>query len=153
MLEEFHHQRLNGELPAGVYADLLDRNLSKFNPVALAPHTPYRDEMSKLADRPLNDYVKEQFAQGVYPFNRELVTTVELFDWLRKESRIKVTREREVANALELIGGKCIKQVPIKGIGDRVTVWIINDHDTYKNLRGKELGGKYIPFYSDKRGG
>ena len=49
-----------------------------------APHTPYRDEMTKMADRPLNDFIREQFEQGVHPFDRDLMTTVELFDWLRK---------------------------------------------------------------------
>ena len=56
-------------------ADLLDRNLSKFNPLAPAPHTKYRDEMSNMADRPLNDYVKEQFNQGAFPFDRDMLTT------------------------------------------------------------------------------
>lgn len=153
MLEEFHKQRLEGSLPAGVLAELLDRNISKFNPMGEAPHTPYRDEMTKMADRPLNDFIREQFEQGVHPFDRDLVTTVELFDWLRKESRIKVTREREVANALELIGGKSIKQVRVPGVGERATVWIIRNHEEYANLRASEISRKYAPFYSDKRGG
>ena len=32
-------KRLNGNLAGGVLADLLDRDLSKFNPLAPAPHT------------------------------------------------------------------------------------------------------------------
>jgi len=82
-------------------AQLMDRDLSKFDPLGLAPWTPYRDEMAKLADRPLNDFVKEQFEQGVQPFNRDMVTTVELFDYLKAERRIKVTRERYVTEALK----------------------------------------------------
>ena len=161
LLDEFHLQRLSGELPAGVLADLLDRNLSKFNPLAPAPHTKYRDEMSNMADRPLNDYVKEQFNQGAFPFDRDMLTTLELFDWLKKEARMKVTREREVANALEAIGGKCVKQVPIKSVGKRATLWIIRNHskwfeklpDSIGGLRWKpkELGKKYVGFYTDKR--
>ncbi len=105
LLTEFHQERLHGDLTAGVMAQLLDRDLSKFDPLGVAPHTPYRDEMAKLADRPLNDFVKEQFQQGIHPFNRDMVTTVELFDYLKIERRIKVTRERDVAAALKLIGG------------------------------------------------
>ena len=42
--------------------------------------------MSNMADRPLNDYVKEQFNQGAFPFDRDMLTTLELFDWLKKRS-------------------------------------------------------------------
>ena len=41
----------------------MERDLSKFNPLAPAPHTVYRDEMCQLADRPINDYVKEAYDQ------------------------------------------------------------------------------------------
>jgi hypothetical protein len=46
-------------------ADLLNRDLSKFNPLAPAPYTDYRNQMSGMADRPLNDFIREQFEQGV----------------------------------------------------------------------------------------
>ena len=55
--------------------------------------------MTKLADKPVNDYVRASFDQGVYPFDRDLVTTVELLDWLKKVPRVRVTRENDVANA------------------------------------------------------
>ena len=151
LLDEFHLQRLSGELPAGVLADLLDRDLSKFNPLAPAPWTKYRDEMSNMADRPLNDYVKEQFEQGAFPFDRTMVTTLELFDFLKREAKLKVTREREVANALALIGGKCIKQVSVPQIAQRATVWIIRDHETLTKKTAAELSKIYHPFYSDQR--
>ena len=151
MLDEFHLQRLEGDLAAGVYAELLDRNLSKFNPLAPAPHTKYRDEMTKLADRPLNDFVKEQFEQGAHPFDRDMVTTLELFQYLKIEKRMKVTREREIANALGLINGAYKKAgVPIEHVGKSCTVWIIRNQDKYKNHTAKELSKVYVPFYSDK---
>ena len=151
MLDEFHLQRLGGDLTAGVMAELLDRDLSKFNPLGVAPHTPYRDEMSKLADRPLNDYIKEQFEQGASPFDRDMVTTIEMFEYLKKEKRLRITREREVANALELIGGKVRKQIPISTIASRATVWILRDHDKYMDMEAKDLGRKYVPFYNDSK--
>ena len=149
MLDEFHLQRLGGDLTAGVMAELLDRDLSKFNPLGVAPHTPYRDEMSKLADRPLNDYIKEAYQQGVHPFNRDMVTTVELFDYLKIQRRIKVTRERDVAAALQLIGGIRKRGCPVEGVGDNVNVWVIRNHDKYKNHTAKELGKEYVGFYTD----
>ena len=151
MLDEFHLQRLSGTLAPGVMADLLDRDLSKFNPLAPAPHTIYRDQMSKMADRPLNDFIKEQFEQEVFPFDRDIMSTVELFDYLKIEKRLKVTRIREVADALSLIGGVCKKQIPIATVGSRATVWIIRNHDDYKDLNGSDLARKYVPFYDERR--
>ena len=151
MLDEFHLQRLSGTLAPGVMADLLDRDLSKFNPLAPAPHTIYRDQMSKMADRPLNDFIKEQFEQEVFPFDRDIMSTVELFDYLKIEKRLKVTRIREVADALSLIGGVCKKQIPIATVGNRATVWIIRNHDDYKDLNGADLARKYVPFFDERR--
>ena len=150
MLDEFHLQRLQGNLAAGVMAELMDRDLSKFNPLAPAPHTVYRDEMCQLADRPINDYVKEAYDQGVHPFDRDMVTTVELFDYLKREKRMKVTREREVATALKLLHGSFKKAgVTVAGVGDNVTVWVIRNHDQYQHLTAKEIGRKYAPFYTE----
>jgi hypothetical protein len=151
MLDEFHLQRLSGTLAPGVMADLLDRDLSKFNPLAPAPHTIYRDQMSKMADRPLNDFIKEQFEQEVFPFDRDIMSTVELFDYLKIEKRLKVTRIREVADALSLIGGVCKKQIPIATVGNRATVWIIRNHDDYKDLNVADLARKYVPFFDERR--
>ena len=120
LLEEYHNQRLAGDLSAGVYADMLDRDLSKFKPLGTAPHTIYRDMMSQMADRPLNDFIKEQFQQGTFPFDRDQVTTVEMFDYLRESKKVKITRLREVATALELIGGKKKASCPVPEIGSRL---------------------------------
>ena len=154
MLDEYHEQRTNGDLAAGVKADMLNRNLSKFKPLGTAPHTVYRDMMSQMADRPLNDYVKEQYQQGTFPFDRDMLTTVELFDYLRENKKVKITRLREVATAIELIGGKKKAACPVSEIGSRVTIWTIRDHKKYQNMTADELGKKYVPFYTDsKKGG
>ena len=107
--------------------------------------------MSKLADRPLNDLVKELFEQGVFPFDRDMVTTIELFDYLKAEKRVKITREREIANALELIGGRKKPGCPVEQVGQKVTIWVIRDWEKYKNHTAAELGRVYVPFYSDSR--
>ena len=151
MLEQFHKERLNDNLAAGVMAELLDRNLSKFNPLAPAPYTEYRNQMSGMADRPLNDFIREQFEQGVHPFDRDMLTTVELFEYLKVEKRLRVTREREVANALELLGARCRKQIPIATVADRATLWVLRDHETYMKMPAAELGKKYVPFYNDSK--
>jgi len=149
LLKEYHQERKFGDLAAGVYAEMLDRNLSKFDPEGVAPDTPFKDQMVKLADRPLNDYVRENFEQGVHPFDRDLVTTVELFGWLRSVARIKVTRENDIADALRLMGGTRKRGCPITGVGKLCNVWIIRDHDKYMNMTAQELGKKYQGFWKD----
>ena len=106
--------------------------------------------MTKLADKPVNDYVRDNFEQGVYPLDRDLLTTVELLDWLKKVPRVRVTRENDVANALKLIGGVRVRGCLIKGVGSNVNVWVIRDHDKYKQMTAKELGSKYVGFHTDK---
>ena len=149
LLKEYHQERKFGNLAAGVYADLLDRDLSKFDPEGVAPDSPYKEEMVKLADRPLNDFVRENFEQGVHPFDRDLVTTVELLDYLVTVKRIKVTRENDIAEALRMIGGTRKRGCPVKGVGNNVNIWIIRNHDKYKSMTAPELGSMYKGFYFD----
>jgi len=153
LLDDFHKARYNDNLAAGVYAEMLDRDVSKFDALGVAPHTTYRDEMTELADKPLNDYVKDCFEQGVFPLDRSLVTTTELFHYWRDRNKIKITRERDVAAALQLLSPKPVrvKACPVKEVGAFVNIWIIRDHDKYKKMSAPDLGKKYQGFYTDSR--
>ena len=151
LLDRFHNARDSLNLAGGVLAELLDRDLSKFKPLGVAPWTKCRDEMSQLADRPVNDFIKEMFTQGVHPFDRDMVTTIELFDYLKIEKRLKVTREREVAKALELIGAIKKAGCPVESVGKAVTIWVLHNQKDYQNHTAAELGKKYVPFYNDSK--
>ena len=153
LLEDFHNARYNNNLAAGVYAEMMDRDVSKFNPLGVAPWTKYRDEMTELADKPLNDYVKEGYEQGVYPLDRSILTTTELFHYWRDKIKMKITRERDVAAALQLLRPKPIRVrgCPVVDVGATVNIWIIRDHDKYKNYTAKELGKLYQGFYTDSQ--
>ena len=150
LLEDFHNARLYGNLNAGVLYSLMERNLSKFKPLGVAPHTPYRDLMCKLADKPIKDYVKEKFQQGIDPFNRDLMTVTELFDWLCNNTKVRVTRHREVSEALQDIGGIRVENCKVTNVGDYVTVYIMRNHVKYKNMTAAELGKEYKPFATGK---
>jgi hypothetical protein len=150
LLKEYHDERKYGDLSAGVYAEMLDRDLSNFNPEGVAPDSPFKDEMVKKADRPLNDFIRENYEQGVAPLDRDLVTTVELYGWLRAIAKIKVTRENDIAEALKLIGAKRIRSCPVTGVGRLCNIWIIRRHHAYKDKTGKELGKNYKPFWDVK---
>ena len=152
LLEEYHIERQHGDLNAGVLAQLLDRDISKFNPLGVAPQTPYLLEMVKSADRPIADYIREQFNQGVHPFNRDLLSATELFSWLADNVRnVKVTRQNEIAQAFKSLGGKLIKGCKVKGLGSSVNVWCIRNQEKYKNMSAKEVGEKYKTFYTDSK--
>ena len=148
LLKEYHYERKFGDLAAGVYAEMLDRDLSKFDPEGVAPDTPFKEQMVKLADRPLNDYIRENFEQGVTPLDRDLVTTVELYGWLRAIAKIKVTRENEIAEALKLIGATRIRSAPVTGVGRLCNIWVIRRHHAYKDKTAKEIGKTYKPFWN-----
>ena len=148
MLDDFHEQRLYGDLTQGVLAKLIDRDLSKFKPLGIAPQTPYLMEMRKMADRPIADYIREEYNQGMHPFDRDLVSVTELFSWLGKNTKIRVTRQREIADAIKDLGGVLKKSCAVKGMGKYVNIWIIRDHDKYKNLTAEQVGAKYVPFYT-----
>ena len=148
LLEEFHEERLYGELCGGVLAQLMDRNLSKFKPLGVAPETPYLLEMRKMADRPIADYIREQFNQAIHPFDRDLISVSELFDWLSRNTKIRITRQREIADVLKDIGGIMKKSCPVDKLGHSVNVWIIRNHDEYKNMTARDIGWKYVPFYT-----
>tara|TARA_R100000544_G_C2226453_1_gene61078 strand:- start:808 stop:2985 length:2178 start_codon:yes stop_codon:yes gene_type:complete len=151
LLTDFHNARAEGSLVRGVLANLMNRKI-KFNPLGIAPATPYLELMHSLADKPVNDYIMSCFKQGVYPFDRSLITTTELFHWLKNECRaVRVTRELEIADALKNIGGIRKRNCPVHRVGSSVNIWIIRNHDEYKNLTAAELGRKYVGFYTDKR--
>jgi len=64
---------------------------------------------------------------------------------------MRVTRERDVAAALQLLRPKPIRVrgCPVVDVGANVNIWIIRDHDLYKDYTAKELGKIYQGFYTD----
>ena len=149
LLDEFHEARLEGSLVRGVLAKFLDRDLSNFKPLGVAPETPYLHEMRKMADRPIADYISEQFKQGVAPFDRDVMSVVETFNYLCDNTKIRITRNREIADAFKGLGGKLFKSCPVKDVGKFVNLWVLRKHNKYKNMTAAELGKSYVPFYTD----
>jgi hypothetical protein len=44
-----------------------------------------------------------------------------------------------------------MSQRKVKNVGDHVNIWIIRNHDKYKNMTAKELGACYVGFYTDSK--
>ena len=57
--------------------------------------------------------------------------------------------ERDVTAALKLIGGTRKRGCPVEGVGDNVNIWVIRNHDKYKNYTAIELGKLYVGFYTE----
>ena len=104
--------------------------------------------MRKMADRPIADYIREQFNQAIHPFDRDLISVSELFDWLSRNTKIRITRQREIADVLKDIGGIMKKSCPVDKLGHSVNIWIIRNQDEYKNMTARDIGLKYVPFYT-----
>jgi hypothetical protein len=66
---------------------------------------------------------------------------------VRAVGKIKVTRENDIALALAAIGGTRKRCCPVRKVGTSVNIWVIRNHDKYKNLTAKDLGEVYNPFY------
>ena len=49
------------------------------------------------------------------------------------------------------IGGVRKRDCMVKDVGDHVNIWIIRNHDKYKNMTAKELGACYVGFYTDSK--
>ena len=60
-------------------------------------------------------------------------------------------RENDIAEALRMMGGTRKRGCPVTGVGDNVNIWIIRNHDKYKNLTAKELGKLYKGFWIDSK--
>ena len=67
-------------------------------------------------------------------------------DWLTRNSKVRVTRHRDVAEALKNIGGIKIENCNVPNVGKYVTIYVIRNQEKYKNMTTTELGKAYQPF-------
>ena len=129
-----------------VLQELLDRDVSEFNPKSIAPKTAHLDSMSEAGEHPITQMIRQMYEEEAFPFtrDREVVSSMDIFNWLKKNQKLGRGRINDVANALEQIGGKCLGQVDITLAGkkSRPTLYLIRnqeEHDGKQTWQYAEL--------------
>ena len=59
--------------------------------------------------------------------------------------------QKKIADAFTNIGGVRKRNCPVKGVGKSVNIWILHNHDKYKNMSAVELGKIYVGFHTESR--
>ena len=126
--------------------DLMLRDVRKFNPNQVAPHTSFNGLMSENGAHPLAKLLKEKFDGNFQPLRADIVSTLGVYGWLKENRELGRFRTNDVANALEFIGGEKLEQTPIDTGDDdkkRMTLFIIRNHSRYNDMPKAEVGKVY----------
>jgi len=136
-----------------VLQELLERDVSEFNPKSIAPKTAHLDSMSEAGEHPLTQMIRQMFEEEVFPFtkDREVIGSMDLFDWLKKNQKLGRGRINDIANALEQIGGRCLGQVNIilAGKKSRPTLYLIRNQEQHEGKTGPELADLYNVLHAE----
>ena len=125
--------------------ELLMRDVSKFNPMKVAPTTSFNGLMSEAGGHPLASLLKEKFDGNFYPLRKDIVSTLAVYTYLKEVKELGRFRTNDIAKALEFIGGEKLEQVPIKLSAEtkRMTLFIIRNHSKYTGMAKSEIGDMY----------
>ena len=113
---EYHKYLDNGGAKHILY-ELLNHKLpDSYDPQGIAPKTPFQEQMSEFGEHPVTQTIRRMFEEEEYPFRPEtkIIGSTELFEFLSLRKMHGRARINDVANALEIIGGKCLGQVRVK---------------------------------------
>jgi hypothetical protein len=109
---EFHKYLDNGGAQH-IYYELLHHKIPEsYDPTGIAPTTPFQQQMSEKGEHPLTQYIRRMYDEEEYPFraDNKIIGSTELYEYLRQRKTGFGFRINDVANALEIIGGKCLGQ-------------------------------------------
>ena len=131
--------------------ELLLRDVKDFNPFKVAPETSFNDLMSEAGAHPLAKLLKEKLDGKFHPVRKPVVSSLEVYNWLKQNNELGRFRINDVAHALESIGGIKREQCKIKakeektGIVEikRMHLFIIDQHEFFKNKSNSEVGQYY----------
>ena len=82
----------------------------------------------------------------------EIVSSMQVFEYLKAHRLLGRSRINDVKTALEFIGGRYIGQVRVKQRIDnqdkiiKPTLYIIRNHPNYDGKQGQEIADHYKPF-------
>ena len=127
--------------------ELLLRDVKEFNPFKVAPETSFNNIMSEAGAHPLAKLLKEKLDGRYHPVRKPVVSSLGVYNWLKLNNELGRFRINDVAHALESIGGIKREQCKIKMENSdevkRVNLFIIDDHEWFKNKSNTEVGEYY----------
>jgi len=128
-----------------VYYLLKNRDISKFDPNALAPMTEAKKEMQDETGHPLTLKLKEMLDEGRYPLtlDTKVISPFELSEYIAKYHKGKHVKsaqdKKQMKKSLIEIGGKDIGQVYHKALNWKPTLVEIRDHDNLSNMTNTKI--------------
>ena len=118
-----------------VFYMLKTRDLSKFDPNALAPMTKAKEEMQEETGHPLSLKLKEMLEEGRYPLtlDTKIISSTELKEYISKHHKGRhvqyVNDPKQLKRSLIDIGAIELGQVLHKQHNWKPSLWIIRDHE------------------------
>jgi len=118
-----------------VYWYLLNRDLSKFNPMAPPPMTEGKKAMRNETGHPLTQKIQEWISEGRYPFSLDesVRGTTELAEYISKHDRgahVKYANNtKQLRRSLEDAGCVFVGQVKHKLRNEKPTLFLYNNQE------------------------
>ena len=154
--DEFHKWVEEGGSKHVLY-ELQNRNIEHFNPNSVAPESSHTEKMIEAGAHPLAQILKARLDMKMDPLNRDIVSTFNVYQYMQKENQLHRANLNKVAECLEFIGGIKREQIPVSRHWDfsenslhnppkrdaRTNLFIIRNHDKYKDLQSRQLGMAY----------
>ena len=135
--------------------DLLNRDLSDFNPSATAPKTDGAKLMEDATAHPLAQLMKTHLKGNIFdPFKTDIVSTLFVYQHYQSTNNLKNTNLNKVAECLEWIGAEKYEQVPLYSAKDgkvgRTNLWVVRNHEVYRSMSKQDLARAYQKQTSER---
>ena len=135
--------------------DLLNRDLSDFNPSATAPKTDGAKLMEDATAHPLAQLMKTHLKGNIFdPFKTDIVSTLFVYQHYQSTNNLKNTNLNKVAECLEWIGAEKYEQVPLYSAKDgkvgRTNLWVVRNHEVYRSMTKQDLARAYQKQTSER---
>lgn len=120
---------------------LLNRDLSRFNPMKPPPVTPAKLKMVELSQPPLEQCLKQMLDEYVGPFAKDIVITADVMQALPKHLHVT---PQAVTQTLKRLGAVQLPQMRVaQGYGDRRSErprpLIVRNHDRWEGAQAEDV--------------
>ena len=117
-----YHKWLDKGGAQHILYELLNHKIPEdYDPQGVAPSTPFLTEMSERGEHPITQVIRQMYEEYEFPLREDvhIIGSTELFEYLQSKKMTSRARINDVANALEIIGGKCLGQCRVNLPGQK----------------------------------